>query len=111
MTSKYVPSFMRDKPLVNTSLPAKEAPQLAPATLASLTSSTASTVSATTSSITSTLSSLRLEKKSVYQPLSKVHLTDDDFPALGSKPAVKPAVKLESKKLAVFPRVCMHALQ
>ena len=92
MTSKYVPPSMRDT-LVNTSLPAKEAPQLAPATLASLTSSTASTVSATTSSITSTLSSLRLEKKSVYQPLSKVHLTDDDFPALGSKPAVKPAVK------------------
>lgn len=89
MTSKYVPSFMRDKPLVNTSLPAKEAPQLAPATLASITSSTAATVGAATASITSTLSSLRLEKK--FVPLSKVHLTDDDFPALGSKPAVKSA--------------------
>jgi hypothetical protein len=94
---------MRDT-LVNTSLPAKEAPQLAPATLASLTSSTASTVSATTSSITSTLSSLRLEKKSVYQPLSKVHLTDDDFPALGSKPAVKPAAIVQGTNYAALSR-------
>ena len=97
MTSKYVPSFMKDKPLVNTSLPAKEAPQLAPATLASLTSSTAgasasaTTVGPTVAGITSTISNLRLEKKSIYQPLSKVHLTDDDFPTLGSKP-VKAAV-------------------
>lgn len=88
MTSKYVPSFIRDKTLVNTSLPAKEAPRLAPATLASITSITATGTSATAvTGITSTLSSLRLEKKSVYQPLSKVQLTDDDFPALGSKPA------------------------
>jgi hypothetical protein len=79
---------MRDT-LVNTSLPAKEAPQLAPATLASLTSTSAASGSATTAvkSITSTLSSLRLEKKSVYQPLSKVQLTDDDFPTLGGKSA------------------------
>lgn len=97
MTSKYVPSFMRDKPLINTSLPAKEAPQLAPATLASLTSSTtdasasATTMGPTVAGITSTLSNLRLEKKSIYQPLSKaVQLTDDDFPTLGSKKPVKP---------------------
>jgi len=93
MTSKYVPSFMRDKTLVNTSLPAKEAPQLAPATLASLTSAgTATATVTTTASITSTLSNLRLEKKSVYQPLSNVHLTDDDFPTLGSKKPVKTAL-------------------
>jgi hypothetical protein len=90
MTSKYVPSFMRDKPLVNTSLPAKEAPQLAPATLASITSTTATATATATASITSTLSNLRLEKK--FVPLSKVHLTDDDFPTLGSKKPVKPAL-------------------
>jgi hypothetical protein len=78
---------MRDT-LVNTSLPAKEAPRLTPATLASITSTSAnSTISAVTG-ITSTLSSLRLEKKSA--PLSKVQLTDDDFPALGAKKPVKP---------------------
>jgi hypothetical protein len=92
MTSKYVPPSMRDN-LVNTSLPAKEAPRLAPATLASLTSSTTGTVGAATSSITSTLSSLRLEKKSVYQPLSKVQLTDDDFPTLGAKKPVKAIIQ------------------
>jgi hypothetical protein len=97
MTSKYVPSFMRDKPLVNTSLPAKEAPQLAPATLAALTSSTAS------AGITSTLSNLHLEKKSIYQPISKVHLTDDDFPTLGSKKPVKP-VSVQGTNFAALSR-------
>jgi hypothetical protein len=97
MTSKYVPSFMRDKPLVNTSLPAKEAPQLAPATLAALTSSTAS------AGITSTLSNLQLEKKSIYQPISKVHLTDDDFPTLGSKKPVKP-VSVQGTNFAALSR-------
>lgn len=81
MTSKYVPPSMRDT-LVNTSLPAKEAPRLAPATLASITSTSSSVTG-----ITSTLSSLRLEKKSA--PLSKVQLTDDDFPVLGAKKPVK----------------------
>jgi len=75
---------MRDT-LVNTSLPAKEAPRLAPATLASITSTSSSAVTG----ITSTLSSLRLEKK--LAPLSKVQLTDDDFPTLGGKPATKSA--------------------
>uniref|UniRef100_A0A6C0BHT9 Uncharacterized protein n=1 Tax=viral metagenome TaxID=1070528 RepID=A0A6C0BHT9_9ZZZZ len=104
MTSKYVPSFMRDKPLVNTSLPAKEAPQLAPATLAALTSSTASaTSSPTVASITSTLSNLQLEKKSIYQPISKVHLTDDDFPTLGSKKPVKP-VSVQGTNFAALSR-------
>jgi hypothetical protein len=104
MTSKYVPSFMRDKTLVNTSLPAKEAPQLAPATLASITSSTAGTVGAATASITSTLSSLRLEKKSVYQPLSKVHLTDDDFPSLGSKKPMKTPALVQGTNFAALSR-------
>jgi hypothetical protein len=108
MTSKYVPSFIRDKPLVNTSLPAKEAPQLAPATLAALTSSAAGTsasasASANITGITSTLSNLRLEKKSIYQPLSKVHLTDDDFPTLGSKKPVKP-VSVQGTNFAALSR-------
>ena len=82
MTSKYVPPSMRGDTLVNTSLPAKEAPRLTPATLASITSTSSSVTG-----ITSTLSSLRLEKK--LAPLSKVQLTDDDFPALGAKKPVK----------------------
>ena len=51
MSNKYVPSFIKkgipfedtlvEKPLVNTSLPAREAPKLVPATLASLTSANA----------------------------------------------------------------------
>jgi hypothetical protein len=106
MTSKYVPSFMRDKPLVNTSLPAKEAPQLAPATLASLTSSTAGASATTidTVGITSTLSNLHLEKKSIYQPLSKVHLTDDDFPTLGSKKPVKTSSLVQGTNFASLSR-------
>jgi hypothetical protein len=101
MTSKYVPSFMRDTPLVNTSLPAKEAPQLAPATLASLTASSAATASTAVTGITSTLSSLRLEKK--LAPLSKVQLTDDDFPSLGSKKSVKP-VSVQGTNYAALSR-------
>lgn len=108
MTSrgKYTPPSMRDT-LVNTSLPAKEAPQLAPATLASLTSTSATTgTSATTSvtGITSTFSNMRLEKKSVYQPLSKVHLTDDDFPTLGAKKPVKAPVSVQGTNYAALSR-------
>jgi hypothetical protein len=66
---------MGGKPLVNTSLPAKEAPSLVPGTLASLTSngdsSTANTV----------------ERSYAYKPRSKaanVNLSSDqDFPSLG----------------------------
>ncbi len=69
------------QPLVNTSLPAKEAPALKPATLASLTVKDA--VSATTTSF----SNMRIEKKQTYQPLTKsVALTSDDFPSLSKKP-------------------------
>ena len=74
--------------LVNTSLPAKEAPSLKPATLASL------TVKSDISATTAAFSNMRFEKKSAYQPLTKssltksIPLTSDDFPSLGSK---KPA--------------------
>jgi len=91
MTSKYVPPSMRDT-LVNTSLPAKEAPRLAPATLASITTATSASTSVTSAntnvsgSITSRFSTMHLK------PLSKVHLTDDDFPTLGAKPVKAPTV-------------------
>ena len=79
--------------LVNTSLPAKEAPALKPATLASL------TVKSDISATTAAFSNMRFEKKSAYQPLTKsslaksslttsIPLTSDDFPSLGSKKSV-----------------------
>jgi hypothetical protein len=102
MTSKYVPPSMRDT-LVNTSLPAKEAPRLAPATLASITSTSATTgtINAVTG-ITSTLSSLRLEKK--LAPLSKVQLTDDDFPTLGAKPVKSAKASTQGANYAALSR-------
>ena len=92
--SAYVPPFLKEKSnfqsLVNTSLPAKEAPPLKPATLASLT-----TVKDTVSSVATSFSNMRFEKKQAYHPLTKsVPLTSDDFPSLGSKKpsAPKPAM-------------------
>ena len=87
MSSKYVPPILRDSvkhsTLVNTSLPAKEAPQLVPGTLASL-----------TGNLTSSFKNMNLEKVSIYKNNPKsVSLTEDDFPTLGSKPAVKPVAK------------------
>jgi hypothetical protein len=83
MSSKYVPPVLRDSvkhsTLVNTSLPAKNAPQLVPSTLASLTSS---------------FNGMNLEKVSIYKSNAKsVSLTEDDFPTLGSKPVSKPLAK------------------
>ena len=91
MTSrgKYMPPSMRDT-LVNTSLPAKEAPRLAPATLASITTATSAT-SAT--SVTSAVTGIASRFSTMHlKPLSKVHLTDDDFPTLGAKPVKAPTV-------------------
>jgi hypothetical protein len=92
--SAYVPPFRKEKSnfqsLVNTSLPAKEAPSLKPATLASLT-----TVKDSVSSVATSFSNMRFEKKQAYQPLTKsAPLTSDDFPSLGSnKPsAPKPTM-------------------
>jgi hypothetical protein len=83
MSSKYVPPVLRDSvkhpTLVNTSLPAKNAPQLVPSTLASLTTS---------------FKGMNLEKVSIYKSNAKsVSLTEDDFPTLGSKPVAKPVAK------------------
>lgn len=72
--------------LVNTSLPAKVAPKLVPATLASLTSDV--------SSMTSSFKGMNLEKVSIYKNHPKnPSLTEDDFPTLGAKPAVKSVAK------------------
>ena len=90
MSSKYVPPSLRNgttvKPslLVNTSLPAKDAPKLVPATLASLTSDV---------SLTSSFKNMNLEKVSIYKNQSKAAPTEDDFPTLGSKPSAKPTAK------------------
>lgn len=66
---------MGGKPLVNTSLPAKEAPSLVPGTLASLTSNGERTTPDT------------IERSYTYKPRSKaanVNLSSDqDFPSLG----------------------------
>lgn len=98
MTSKYVPPSMRDT-LVNTSLPAKEAPRLAPATLASITTATSAATSASAvGGITSRFSTMHLK------PLSKVQLTDDDFPTLGAKPAKAPTVPVAHMNFATLSR-------
>jgi hypothetical protein len=80
---------MSSAPLVNTSLPAREAPTLVPATLATITSSG--------SSVTPSVRNTNLEKVSIYKGNDKkVNLVDDDFPSLGGKPktsAVKPSEK------------------
>lgn len=95
MSKKYVPRFLKiqeestlqstgrsivystnDKPLVNTSLPAKEAPSLTPATLASLTSNGEN------------IPTIPHRPYNAYKPRSKtvnINLTsDNDFPSLGS---------------------------
>ena len=96
--------------LVNTSLPAKEAPALKPATLASL------TVKSDISATTAAFSNMRFEKKAAYQPLTKSSLanssltkpspfTSDDFPSLGSKkPSTANAVKANTTNYAALSR-------
>jgi len=108
MSKKYVPSFLKGsmtnsfaalddskednskkeetKPLVNTSLPAKQAPVLAPATLASLTSNG----SARPFSFSPPGFKQEKIKEPVLKPesIKKKPLEATDFPALGSK---KPA--------------------
>jgi len=106
--SAYVPPFLKEKSnyqsLVNTSLPAKEAPTLKPATLASLT-----TVKDAVSSIATSMSNMRFEKKPLYQPLTKSPptkspLTSDDFPSLGSKKPVAAVTKPNMTNFAALSR-------
>jgi primosomal protein N' len=83
--SSSVSDHVKPNSLVNTSLPAKEAPKLVPATLASL------TTSGDVPSMTSSFKGMNLEKVSIYKGNSKQAApTEDDFPTLGSKPAAKP---------------------
>ena len=104
-------SSMKEKsnqPLVNTSLPAKEATPLKPATLASLTVKDAVSAAATS------FSNMRFEKKpayqSAYQPLTKssltksIPLTSDDFPSLSKKSSSAPAVKTNMTNFAALSR-------
>lgn len=97
MSSKYVPPSLRNHSsaqLVNTSLPAKEAPKLVPATLASITSSSDGN---NASSVATSVKNTNLEKVSIYKGNDKkVNLGSDDFPSLGGKPkasVVKPVEK------------------
>jgi len=93
-----------NQPLVNTSLPAKEAPPLKPATLASL------TVKSDISATTAAFSNMRFEKKQAYQPLTKssltksIPLTSDDFPSLSKKSSSAPAVKTNTTNYAALSR-------
>lgn len=82
--------------MVNTSLPAKEAPKLVPGTLASLTSST------DTSSMQTGFQQMTLEKVSIFKGTTttkKPALTDEEFPTLGGKPraAAKPVMNFAEK--------------
>lgn len=91
ISSSSVHDAVKPAPLVNTSLPAKEAPKLVPATLASLTSDV--------SSMSSAFKDMNLEKVSIYNGTpKKVNLTEDDFPTLGKAPVVvKPAMNFAEK--------------
>lgn len=79
------PMNKKDKPIVNTSLPAREAPKLAPATLASLTSN--GTSGGPKKSFASKFAEqVKIANNPNYVPPPKpVDLTsEDDFPSLGA---------------------------
>jgi hypothetical protein len=94
MSKKYIPTFLKDthndynssKPLINTSLPAKETTKLIPATLASITSNT---LSNTSSNYSTTSFAYKFNKQNI--PTSNHHSSvkpinidsKDDFPSLG----------------------------
>jgi hypothetical protein len=83
----------KDKPIVNTSLPAREAPKLAPATLASLTSN-GSGDGPKKSFASKFAEQVKIANNPNYVPPPKpVNLTsEDDFPSLGApkKPMAAP---------------------
>lgn len=103
MSGKYVPSFMKnsvtfqetaveEKPLVNTSLPAREAPKLVPATLAAITSvangANDNGAPVTNSSLGRSYGSKFVSKQSKNESNEKsVDCSSlDEFPSLGLKP-------------------------
>lgn len=85
----------KDKPIINTSLPAKEAPKLAPATLASITGGGATTVGNNSGPKKSFASKFAEQAKIAADPYYKpppkpIDVTsENDFPSLGgpAKPA------------------------
>jgi hypothetical protein len=112
------PMTKKDKPIVNTSLPAQQAPKLAPATLASLTSNGSAPVAAAGGSSSGPKKSFaskfaeqaRIAADPNYQPPPKPvdFKSEDDFPALGApkkpiagawgaKPNANPVVEPEEK--------------
>ena len=98
------PMNKKDKPIVNTSLPAREAPKLAPATLASLTSN--GNGSAPKKSFASKFAEqVKIANDPNYVPPAKpVDFTsEDDFPSLGApkKPAAAPTKSATSSTKSV----------
>lgn len=93
-SSGYSKTDSTEKPLVNTSLPAKEAPSLAPATLASL---TGNGETAPTTSSTGRFSAYKPQGISQRARVSNVNLSSDqDFPSLGGV-SKKEAVETPAK--------------
>ena len=105
MSKNYVPSFLKgqgggqassnqfaalsddfnNKPLVNTSLPAREAPKLAPATLASLTSNGAGGGGKKSYASKFAEQAKKVEDPNYVPPPKPVDFTSaDDFPSLGA---------------------------
>lgn len=110
MSNKYVPSFLKnqptttnrfealsddfpmrkEKPLINTSLPAKEAPKLIPATLASLTSNNGLNSAVNNGSKRTFASKFAEEIKNISDPNYKAPLktvdvtSENEFPSLGA---------------------------
>jgi len=79
--------------LINTSMPAKEAPPLPPRTLASITSTSNESTTRSLSSQFSEKLNLN-ENKSIYKPLKPKTAnlsSDQEFPSLSSKNTIKPA--------------------
>ncbi len=104
MSKKYVPTFLKggasseDKPIVNTSKPAMEAPKLAAATLASLTSKGAASASASASAggSRSFADKFAEQAKQAADPnyVKPLNLeSSDDFPALGGPKKANVVVK------------------
>lgn len=79
--------FTQDKPVVNTSLPAKQAPVLQPGTLAAITGNERVELKGG-----SFLSRLKQEKVTTMGKLPKKGFVDEDFPALGGKKVEAPVV-------------------
>lgn len=107
--SDEFPMTKKDKPIVNTSLPAQMAPKLAPATLASLTSNGSTPIATSGGSGSGSKKSfadkfkeqVKIAEDPNYKPPSKPIdvKSEEDFPSLGA--AKKPVTGAWGAKLAV----------